>query len=107
MKEFSLINKRNQEINILEPNFSNIPKGILIHVHGIGSHFQPVFDSIDELDNRNKLFSTINLKSFGLEFHGHGKSDGLKCCIYSFIFLSVTILVQTKIAQNQLEINQN
>jgi len=103
MKEFSLINKRNQEINILEPNFSNIPKGILIHVHGIGSHFQPVFDSIDELDNRNKLFSTINLKSFGLEFHGHGKSDGLKCCIYSFDDL----LDDLNVLINYIETNYN
>lgn len=89
MKEFNLINKKNQKINIIEGEnefFNNklIPKGIIIHIHGMGSHFQPVFDSVDEFSSRDKLFSKIDLKSFALEFHGHGKSEGIRCCIYSF-----------------------
>jgi len=84
MNEFILFNKKNKKLNILEGIDNKIIKGIIIHIHGLGSHFQPLYDCIDELPNRDKLFSKNNFKSYGLEFHGHGKSEGTKCSIYNF-----------------------
>jgi acylglycerol lipase len=83
-REFFLKNHIDLNINIIEGiDISNI-KGIVIHVHGVGSHFQPVYHSMDEFEERDKFFVKFGYKSFALEFHGHGKSQGLKCAINSF-----------------------
>ena len=84
MKEFTLINRKNQKINILEGNKIDIIKGVIIHLHGLGAHFQPVYKCIDVFPDSDILFSNFNYKSYALEFHGHGKSEGVKCCINSF-----------------------
>lgn len=84
MKEFKINNFKNIPLNIIEGQDVDNIRGILIHVHGIASHFQPVYDCEDSFINRDKLFSSNNIKSFALEFHGHGKSDGIKCSIESF-----------------------
>jgi alpha-beta hydrolase superfamily lysophospholipase len=84
MFEFTLKNKKHKKINIIEGNNIKHIKAIIIHIHGIGSHFQPLFDCIDDFKNRDDLFIKFNYKSFGLEFHGHGKSDGTKCSIDNF-----------------------
>ena len=84
MKEFYLINKINKKINILEGKEINDINGIIIHIHGLGSHFQNLYNSLDEFENRDNLFSRFNYKSFALEFHGHGKSEGDRCKINSF-----------------------
>lgn len=81
MNEFTLKNYKNKKINIIEGvNIKNI-KAIIIHIHGLGSHFQPLFNCIDDFKYRDELFCKFNYKSFGLEFHGHGKSEGEKCSI--------------------------
>ena len=46
-------------------------KGIIIYIHGMGSHFQPVYYSIDEFTVRDEFFSKFGFKSFALEFHLH------------------------------------
>jgi len=84
MNEFTLLNKNNKKINIIEGVEIEEIKLIIIHIHGIGSHFQPVFECIDEFKNRDLLFSNFNFKSFALEFEGHGKSEGIRCSINSF-----------------------
>jgi len=84
MKEFNLINKHFLKINIIEGRNSETIKAIIIHLHGMGSHFQPVFECIDEFDNKDELFSRLAFKSFALEFHGHGKSEGNRASIFSF-----------------------
>jgi acylglycerol lipase len=84
MKEFTLINKRKQKLNIISGKEINNIKGIIIHLHGLGSHFQPIYKSTDEFIERDILFSKFDYKSYGLEFHGHGKSEGLQCYIQSF-----------------------
>ena len=38
----------------------------------------------DCFEFRESLFSDFNIKSYALEFHGHGKSEGLKCSIENF-----------------------
>jgi acylglycerol lipase len=83
MKEFYLVNRNNIKINVLEGIHISNSHAIIVHVHGLGSHFQPVFESLDEFKNRDIFFSNFNYKSFALEFHGHGKSDGSRCSINS------------------------
>jgi len=83
MKEFYLVNRNNIKINILEGIHISNNHAIIIHVHGLGSHFQPVFESLDEFKNRDNFLSNFNYKSFALEFHGHGKSYGSRCSVNS------------------------
>jgi acylglycerol lipase len=84
IKQYYIKNHLDLNINVIEGvDISNI-KGIIIHIHGLGSHFQPVFDCIDEFINRDYFFSKFNLKSFAFEFHGHGFSEGLRCNINNF-----------------------
>lgn len=84
MKEFNLVNKNNFKINIIEGRDCEDIKSIIIHLHGMGSHFQPMFECIDEFENRDELFNRFSFKSFALEFQGHGKSEGNRCSIFSF-----------------------
>ena len=84
MFEFTLKNKKLKKINIIEGTSNKNIKAIIIHIHGIGSHFQPLFECIDDFKYRDELFCKFNYKSFGLEFHGHGKSEGTKCSISNF-----------------------
>jgi acylglycerol lipase len=85
MKEFYLQSK-NGNINIIEGNEIefNKMKAIILNVHGLGSHFQFIFDTIDEFNNRDNFFSKFNYKSYAFEFYGHGKSEGERCVINNF-----------------------
>lgn len=83
-KQFYLKNHLDLNINILEGRDVNSIVGIILNVHGVGSHFQKVYDSLDEFDRRDELFSKFNYKSFAFEFHGHGKSEGKRCYINNF-----------------------
>ena len=85
MKQYN-IKSKNRLINVLEgvDINDNICKGIILNIHGLGSHFQYVYNSHDELVNRDKFFSQFDYKTFGFEFHGHGKSEGPRCTIYNF-----------------------
>lgn len=83
-KQFYLKNHLDLNINILEGRDVNNMLGIILNVHGVGSHFQKVYDSLDEFDRRDELFSKFNYKSFAFEFHGHGKSEGKRCFINNF-----------------------
>ncbi len=84
MREFKINNLRNIKINVLEGSDIENPSAILLNVHGITSHFQESYYTEDSFIYRNNFFYSNNIKIFGLEFHGHGKSDGLKCSIDSF-----------------------
>jgi alpha-beta hydrolase superfamily lysophospholipase len=79
-----LIQSKYGKINIIEGKHIDNIKGIIIHIHGIGSHFQHVYDSLDEFSERDSFFSEMNYKSFAFEFYGHGKSDGERCHINDF-----------------------
>ena len=99
--EFFLKNHINLNINVIEgKDMSNI-KGIIIYIHGIGSHFQAVYHSIDEFTVRDDYFSKFGFKSFALEFHGHGKSNGLRCSINSFDDLVDDLDVLVKYISNK------
>lgn len=84
MKEFYLLNNNNQKINIIEGKNLDTNNIIMIHVHGLGSHFQPLYKCLDCFEKRDNIFAKFFIKSFALEFHGHGKSDGITCAIHSF-----------------------
>lgn len=86
LREFYLINHNGFKINILEGDYINQPSGILINLHGIGSHFQMIINDnkYDNFNSRDSYFKTLNIKSYALEFQGHGKSEGPKCLINDF-----------------------
>jgi len=78
------IKSKNGNINIIEGNNIINVKAVILHIHGIGSHFQFVFSNLDDFSERDNYFSKFNYKSIGFEFHGHGKSDGLHCYVKDF-----------------------
>jgi alpha-beta hydrolase superfamily lysophospholipase len=83
MKEYYIKSKYNM-INVLEGTDICDCNGIILFVHGLGTHMQYVYNSLDDIDNKNKYFTQFNYKVFGFEFHGHGKSYGAKCMINNF-----------------------
>lgn len=95
MKQF-LISSKLGNINVLEGKDVENIKGIILNIHGVGSHFQFVYPTLDELSYRDNFFSKFGYKTFGLEFYGHGKSNGIRCLINNFDDLIcdlVTVLV--------------
>lgn len=78
------IKSKNGNINVIEGLKILNPKAIILNIHGIGSHFQFVYPSLDEFINRDNFYSNYDLKSFAFEFYGHGKSEGTKCFINDF-----------------------
>jgi len=77
------IKSNNRYINILEGINIYNPKCIILHIHGLGSHFQYIYESPDEFTYRDNYFSENNIKSYAFEFYGHGKSDGDRCTIFN------------------------
>lgn len=82
MREFNLISN-NKNINIITHSI-NTPSCILIHIHGLCSNFQNDTYTMNDFKNRIKFLKKANILSYGLEFEGHGKSDGLSGYIYDF-----------------------
>lgn len=97
-REFFLINKNNLKLNILEGEYLNNPTAIVINIHGIGSHFQPIVNDncFDNFYSRDLFFRNKNIKSYALEFQGHGKSEGPKCLINDFndLIEDIRVLVE-------------
>ncbi len=83
MNEY-FIKSKNGKINIIEGITNSNCKGIILHVHGVGAHFQFIYSNLDEFSFRDRFFSKFGYKSFGFEFYGHGKSEGLHCSINCF-----------------------
>lgn len=82
MKDFFIISN-GIKINVLTNPLKN-PISILIHLHGLHSHFQFIYDCPDDLKYRISYFEKVGILSYALEFAGHGKSDGLKGYISNF-----------------------
>lgn len=82
MREFILISN-NKNINIITHSIDT-PSCILIHIHGLCSNFQNDTYTMNDFKNRVKFLKKANILSYGLEFEGHGKSDGLSGYIYDF-----------------------
>lgn len=82
MNNFYIVNS-GKKINILTHKLDK-PKAILVHLHGLHSHFQHVYPCQNDIEYRISYFNKIKVKSFALEFTSHGKSDGLKGYIENF-----------------------
>jgi acylglycerol lipase len=80
--QFQIVNKK-LILNVLTHKIDN-PKLILIHLHGLHSSFQFTYDCPEEFHNRVSIFKKGNIVSYGLEFNGHGKSDGKKAYLNNF-----------------------
>ena len=83
MKEFKINNLNNIPLNIIEGKHVDNPLAVIINVHGISSHFQEFYKSEDNLEYRDNFYQE-SYKSYDLEFHGHGKSNGIRCSIDKF-----------------------
>ena len=78
-----IIENNNIKLNIVTQNIFT-PSAVLIHIHGLGSHFQSDYDCMDTFINRINYLKNINIISYGLELRGHGKSDGIKFYVDNF-----------------------
>lgn len=83
MKEYYIEGKKHF-INVLEGQELQDFQTILLFVHGLGGHMQYVYNSIDDIRMKSKMFASVNYKTFGFEFQGHGKSKGPRGTIYNF-----------------------
>jgi len=86
MKEFFITSEKNK-LNVITNDNEFINKEIntiVINLHGVTSHFQHIYDCEDYIEYRFNLLKKINICSYALEFHGHGKSEGVKCLINNF-----------------------
>ncbi len=83
MKEY-FIKSKFGKINIIQGKTSYNPLGIILHIHGLGSHFQHIYNTPNEFNYRDDIFYSNGYISYGFEFHGHGKSEGIKCLINNF-----------------------
>ena len=83
IKEF-FIKSKFGKINVIEGKYIYNPLGIVVHIHGLGSHFQYVYNTPNEFNYRDKILHSNGYMSYGFEFHGHGKSDGTRCFINNF-----------------------
>lgn len=81
--EFFLVNNNGMKLNILEGREIIEPKAIVINIHGLGGNFQPMtpYRCFDTFYYRDQLFYNHNIKSYALEFQGHGKSMGSRCLV--------------------------
>ncbi len=82
MKEFYIVD-RGEKVNIIHDELEN-PDCILIHLHGLNSHFQFIYYCQNEFNYRIKYLQKANISSYALEFIGHGKSGGIKGYIDNF-----------------------
>lgn len=80
MKQY-FIKSKYGNINIIEGKDIDVINGILLHIHGLGAHFQSDYAELDDFETRDNFFIKNNLKSFAFEFTGHGKSEGKKSFI--------------------------
>jgi acylglycerol lipase len=81
---FTILNN-DQKLNIITHNILNrdSPSAVLIHIHGLGGHFQAKYDKFDSFNYYIKMFPP-NVVSYGLEIRGHGLSDGTRFMINNF-----------------------
>jgi len=78
-----IIRNNDININVVTHDMCN-PSAVLIHIHGLGSHFQSDYDCMDTFINRVDCFQKNNIVSYGLELRGHGKSSGAKYYVDNF-----------------------
>jgi acylglycerol lipase len=80
--EFNIINNT-IKLNVITHNIDTVDK-IMIHIHGLGSHFQSIYSCMNEVHERFNILASKNIKSYALELRGHGKSEGVRSHIDNF-----------------------
>ncbi len=80
--EFCISNEK-KKLNVLTHKLDDA-EYILIHLHGLHSCFQFTLDCPDEFYNRVSILKKGKVVSYGLEFNGHGKSEGRKGYLNNF-----------------------
>lgn len=90
MKEFYIVD-RGEKINVLYDELEN-PDCIVVHLHGLNSHFQFIYDCQNEFNYRIKYLQKVKISSYALEFLGHGKSGGEKGYIDNFDKIITNVL---------------
>ena len=78
-----ILKNENIELNIITHAQLVNPKAVLIHIHGIGSHFQLTYDSMDYFKNRINILNP-SIISYAMELRGHGLSSGTRFSVNSF-----------------------
>ena len=84
VKQFEIKNSKGETLNVCEGIETENTKGVILFLHGIGAHHQLIYECEDCFLYKSNLFGLSNYKSYGLEFSGHGKSEGLRCSIDQF-----------------------
>lgn len=54
------VNSKNGKINMIEGKPVYNMKAIIIHIHGIGSHFQPFYSSHNDFNTRDNFLSNFH-----------------------------------------------
>lgn len=80
--EMTIINN-NIKLNVIT-HYIETTERIIIHIHGIRSHFQSIYSCMNEIHERFNTLVPYNIKSYALELRGHGKSEGIRCHINNF-----------------------
>ena len=83
MEVINSINNNTIKLNTITHNIKKVDK-IMIHIHGLGSHFQSIYSCMNEIHERFNILEPKNIKSYALELRGHGKSEGVRCHVDSF-----------------------
>ena len=83
MEVINSINNNTIKLNVITHNIK-IADRIMIHIHGLGSHFQSIYSCMNEIHERFNMLEPKNIKSYALELRGHGKSEGIRCHVNSF-----------------------
>lgn len=76
------ITNNNLNLNVKTHNVKN-PQAVLIHIHGLGGHFQAKYNKYDSLEYRITMCAS-DIISYGFELRGHGKSEGDRFMIDCF-----------------------
>lgn len=81
IRNFTILNN-NLKLNIITHDVEN-PNAVLIHIHGLGGHFQSTYNKYDSFSYRIKMLPP-DVISYGLELRGHGLSDGARFAVNDF-----------------------
>lgn len=79
------LDNNNIKINVRTDTI-NEPSTIVVHIHGMGSHFQATNTNEFNKHDIGKRIAILmpHIKSYAIELRGHGKSTGLKGHVNSF-----------------------
>jgi alpha-beta hydrolase superfamily lysophospholipase len=99
MKQYLIPTARGR-INVLEGAEIAFPRSVVVVLHGFRSHHQFIVHSAGDLRSMSARWSAINMKTYGLEFRGHGRSEGPRGTFESIEDLVDDLAVLLRFVQN-------